>query len=225
MSRSIQQGKGLVNKYIGDAIMAIFGILIEPEYQADHAAAAAVEMQKSLRILNEDLKKAGLPEIRTGIGIHKGKVLAGNIGSSSRMEYTVIGDTVNVASRIEGLTRYFANGVVISDEVRSGFKGIHDFNYRFLTRIRVKGRSTPVALFEVLDGLPGLEKDLKIKTASLFEAGVNSYFKKEFDEAQKIFLPLLRTLPDDKILLHYSHRCEMILKEGIPDHWDGIENS
>ncbi|HBD94470.1 MAG: hypothetical protein A2015_06440 [Spirochaetes bacterium GWF1_31_7] len=224
MSQSISENSGLVNKYIGDAIMAIFGVLNESDEQADHAILSAIQMQKTLKKLNTLFVNEGLPEIKNGIGIHKGKVLAGNIGSATRMEFTVIGDTVNVASRIEGLTKLYASGIVVSQDVLSGIVNPQQFNYRFLMKVRVKGRKTPVLLYEILDGLEEHDKNIKIATKSLFEEAVTLYYNRRIAEALSIFNQLLKQLPDDKIVVHYAKRCAEHSGVIIPDQWDGIEN-
>ena len=115
MCRCITAEGGLVNKYIGDAIMAIFGAPLAMDDHADAALRAALRMRTAWVELNTDLTAAGLPNIRIGIGIHTGPVVAGNIGSTSRMEYTVIGDTVNVASRIEGLCKELHHDLIITE--------------------------------------------------------------------------------------------------------------
>ncbi len=181
-------------------------------------------MQKTLKKLNTLFLKEGLPEIKNGIGIHKGKVLAGNIGSATRMEFTVIGDTVNVASRIEGLTKLYASGIVVSQDVLSGIVNPQQFNYRFLMKVRVKGRKTPVLLYEILDGLAEHDKNIKIATKSLFEEAVALYYNRRISEASSIFNQLLKQLPDDKIIVHYTKRCSELSGVIIPDQWDGIEN-
>ena len=109
---------GFVNKFIGDAILAVFGAPAELENQAEKALQAALEMRNALVELNNEFAADNIPNIRIGIGIHSGPVIAGNIGSESRMEYTVIGDTVNTASRLEGLCKEFGKDLIISADVK-----------------------------------------------------------------------------------------------------------
>ncbi len=140
---------GVVDKYIGDAIMAVFGAPVPKPDDAVRAVRAAVKMRSALVHLNERLATRGLGPLRTGIGVHTGEVVAGNIGSEERMEYTVIGDAVNVASRLETSTKDLGGlGVLISDDTWALVKGHIDA--RPVKEITVKGRARPVMTYEVL---------------------------------------------------------------------------
>jgi adenylate cyclase len=150
----VMQEDGVVDKYIGDAIMAVFGAPVPKPEDAVNAVRAAVRMRRSLRRLNERLAARGLPTLRTGIGIHTGEVVAGNIGSEKRMEYTVIGDAVNLASRLETSTKELGVNVLISDDTYELTK--HAIEARPVREITVKGRKQPVMTYEVL-GLSGEE--------------------------------------------------------------------
>jgi adenylate cyclase len=143
---------GAVDKYIGDAIMAVFGAPIPGPKDAENAVRAAVEMRRKLSLLNESLVARGLAPLRTGIGIHTGEVVAGNIGSEARMEYTVIGDAVNLASRLESNTKDMGVDVLISAATYERTRHIVDA--RPVREISVKGRAQPVMTYEVLGLLP-----------------------------------------------------------------------
>jgi adenylate cyclase len=138
---------GVVDKYIGDAIMAVFGAPVPSADDAKNAVRAAVRMRAALVKLNERLKAKGKPELATGIGLHTGVVVAGNIGSEARMEYTVIGDTVNVASRLEGTTKDLNVGILVSEDTKAQLDD--SFVTRPLTKVTVKGRAQPVMTYEV----------------------------------------------------------------------------
>lgn len=225
MSQAISSYDGLVNKYIGDAVMALFGVLTNSPLQADMAVGAAVAMQKNLAQLNTEFVSEGLPVIQSGIGIHKGKVLAGNIGCSARMEYTVIGDVVNAASRIEGLTKHLADGVAISGEVKNALQDPNRYHYRFLARAIVKGKEIPVELFEIIDGLSDPGQEARLASIPDYENAVTLYYKRDFTGAQKIFVMLAEKLPRDKILQYYIRQCGRYAAEGVPHDWEGLENS
>ena len=148
----VMQEDGVVDKYIGDAIMAVFGAPVPKADDAIHAVRAAVRMRHALAHLNQRLTERGLAPLRTGIGIHTGEVIAGNIGSERRMEYTVIGDAVNLASRLESSTKDLGVNVLISEDTYQLTK--HMVEARQVKEITVKGRAQPVMTYEVL-GLKG----------------------------------------------------------------------
>ncbi len=146
------QEDGVVDKYIGDAIMAVFGAPVPKADDAANAVRAAARMRSALRDLNKRLEARGLPKLRTGIGLHTGEVVAGNIGSEKRMEYTVIGDAVNLASRLESSTKDLGVNVLVSEDTYALTKDIAE--YRRVKEITVKGRSAPVMTYELV-GLKG----------------------------------------------------------------------
>ncbi|HEY8075067.1 MAG TPA: adenylate/guanylate cyclase domain-containing protein, partial [Labilithrix sp.] len=146
------QEDGVVDKYIGDAIMAVFGAPVPKKDDAQRAVRAAVRMRKALADLNVKLAARGKPPIKTGIGIHTGEVVAGNIGSEARMEYTVIGDAVNLASRLESSTKDLGVNVLISEDTKNFLDD--EFEVRAVKEIHVKGRAAPVMTYEVV-GMKG----------------------------------------------------------------------
>jgi adenylate cyclase len=150
---------GVVDKYIGDAIMAVFGAPVPKPDDAANAVRAAVRMRRALATLNQRLVARGAPPLRTGIGIHTGEVVAGNIGSERRMEYTVIGDAVNLASRLESSTKELGVNVLVSEDTYALAKDA--VVVRPVREITVKGRHQPVMTYEVLGlaGEPRLEAD------------------------------------------------------------------
>jgi adenylate cyclase len=162
----VMEENGVVDKYIGDAIMAVFGAPVPKPGDAVNAVRAAVRMRTALRHLNARLAERGIPALRTGIGIHTGPVVAGNIGSEKRMEYTVIGDAVNLASRLESNTKDLGVNVLISDDTYQRVKDV--ISARPVREITVKGRKQPVMTYEVLGivGEPPLEASDSTKAAS-----------------------------------------------------------
>jgi adenylate cyclase len=148
MVSAVMKNNGVVDKYIGDAIMAVFGAPVPTPEDAQNAVRAAVDMRDALARLNKRLAERGAPEIRTGIGIHTGEVVAGNIGSEQRMEYTVIGDAVNLASRLESSTKELGVGIVMSDTTWELTRDVVES--RAVREITVKGREQPVMTYEVL---------------------------------------------------------------------------
>jgi adenylate cyclase len=148
MVESVMHHHGVVDKFIGDAIMAVFGAPVPEPDDALRAVKAALAMQARLRKINEVFKARGLPEIRTGIGLHFGQVVAGNIGHVERMEYTVIGDTVNLASRLEGMTKELDSDVVMSADLYE--QVAHQVDAEPLQRIKVKGRDRDVMVYRLI---------------------------------------------------------------------------
>jgi adenylate cyclase len=153
MVESVMHHHGVVDKFIGDAIMAVFGAPVPEPDDALRAIRAALEMQARLRKINEVFKARGLPEIRTGIGLHSGQVVAGNIGHVERMEYTVIGDTVNLASRLEGMTKELDCDVVMSEDLYKQVE--NEVLAEPLQRIKVKGRDRDVMVYRLVGLKPG----------------------------------------------------------------------
>lgn len=145
MSHVIETHQGVIDKYIGDAIMALFGVPIDIENSPQQAVKAALSMKVSLDILNNELVKENLSPINIGIGINTGAVVAGNMGSSHRLNYTVIGDCVNLAARLEGLTKYFGVTVIVSESTAKDCKDIH---FRELGSVLVKGKKDSIQIFE-----------------------------------------------------------------------------
>ena len=147
------QHHGVVDKFIGDAIMAVFGAPVPHPDDPLHAVKAALEMRVRLQKINEAFKERGLPEIRTGIGLHSGQVVAGNMGHAERMEYTVIGDAVNLASRLEGMTKELQCDVILSEDLFIQVESHVDTEP--LHKIKVKGRDQEVMVYRLI----GLKSD------------------------------------------------------------------
>ena len=146
LGKCIAAHHGIINKYIGDAIMAIFGAPVKSENSARDAFLAALDMRKALVEVNEDFKKEGFPEVHFGIGIHTGPVFAGTIGAENRMEYTVIGDTVNTASRLESLCKTYTKDLILS-EASAEKLGKEDSKLSFIAEAEIRGKSQPMKLY------------------------------------------------------------------------------
>ncbi len=152
MEKCISAHKGIINKYIGDCVMAIFGAPVENENHAADAFLAAMEMREELKSVNTQLKEKGLPQIRQGIGLHSGLVTAGNIGAADRMEYTVIGDTVNVASRIQGLCKEYKKDFLMSEAAVKEMGGTYAAGVKkpkFLCESAIRGKEEKIRLYRV----------------------------------------------------------------------------
>jgi adenylate cyclase len=139
--------KGTLDKFLGDGLMVLFGAPMEDPNQEEHAISAAVEMQRQLKVLCENWQLQGRAPIRIGIGIHTGTAIVGNVGSSQRMEYTAIGDTVNVAARLEAATKQFETGILVSETTWSATQG--NFNVRDVGPVHIRGRGAAVQVYAV----------------------------------------------------------------------------
>ncbi|MGC1248861.1 MAG: ATP-binding protein [Spirulinaceae cyanobacterium] len=202
----IRNHRGFIDKYIGDAIMALF-----PE-SSDDALQAAMAMQRQVEIYNEESISKGYPRINIGIGLHTGTLMLGTIGEEERMESTVISDAVNLASRLEGLTKSYGASLLVSEYTIFNIEEPEKYASRFLGRVRVKGKREPVGVFEIYEADPEPLKELKTKTRASFEQAVIFYYQEQFAQAWYAFKALLQQNSQDLVLQSYVKRCERILR-------------
>ena len=221
MVENIAANHGVLDKYIGDALMVHFGILGDKKRPADRAVKAAVEMALALNGFNTDQRSREEPEVRTGIGIHTGELVAGNIGAPNRMEFTVIGDSVNLASRVEGLTKLFGAKIMITELTLEALEERKDFSIRPLAPIVVKGKSRPVQMYEVFDADEEIIKQRKILVAREIDEGLSLYRTKKFTEAKHFFKQLLQTYGEDRLLQFYIDQSDHYSKHPPSGIWDG----
>ncbi|EHQ07350.1 adenylate/guanylate cyclase domain-containing protein [Leptonema illini] len=201
----IRKNNGFIDKYLGDGLMALF-----PE-GAEDALQAALEIQKAINVFNEELTQWGRPAIRVGAGIHTGRLMLGTVGEQERMDGTVISDAVNLASRIEGLTRSYGSSIVISEESLVRLEDPNKFCYRFLGKVRVKGKTEPVSVFEVFDLDPTEMRIVKQVTRTEFEKGIMALHRGEYDEARKLFEGILRANPEDEAAALYIRKLDKLV--------------
>lgn len=204
---------GFVNKFEGDAIMAFWGAPLADGRQAARAMHAALRCQEDLLALNDEFAAAGLPRLGMRVGINSGEVIVGNIGSRQRFEYTVIGDAVNLASRLEGINKQYGTRIICG--ALAGEMAAAEIALRRLDRVRVKGKQVPEEIFEVAAvregaGMPprGLEE---------FDRGLRLYFSGDFASAAGVFA----ALPDDPAARVFARRCAFLLADP-PKDWDGV---
>lgn len=203
----IRKNGGFIDKYLGDGVMALF------PNSSDEAVQAAIEMRYEISKYNEERKKAGLIEIDAGIGIHLGTLILGTIGDSQRMQGTVISDSVNLASRLEGLTKEFGVSVIISKDIFDKLENPEKYCYRFLGNSSVKGKSEKTAVFEIYSADNSDLKELKNRTKIDFEAGVYFYNTAQFIEAAERFKKVCEVNDSDKIAKIYLKKsCDEINK-------------
>lgn len=217
MEPVISRNHGFIDKYIGDSIMALFTGNVE------NAIDAAIEMRAVLTDINLHRKFENKLSVSSGIGIHTGNLMLGIVGGHGRMDGTVVSDAVNLASRVEGLTKIYGASIIISQDTLIKLEDPGRYNYRFLDVVKVKGKKEAVYIFEILDGEPEEVKRLKIETKPEFGQALQLYKNKEFDEADRLFRKVLKINPHDRGAELYIIRCKNILEFGIPEHWDGVE--
>jgi class 3 adenylate cyclase/HAMP domain-containing protein len=213
---AVRKNNGFIDKYLGDGIMALF-----PENPED-AVKATIDMQLAMKRYNNLRMKRGEKPIKFGVGIHTGQMMLGTIGEEKRMEGTVISDAVNLAARMEDLTKLYGTLIIVSSDTLNHLENPSDYNYRFLDRVMVKGKKQWVDIFEVFDCDESITIERKITTKKDFEDGIAFYQKKNIPAARKCFNRVLNIHPDDQAATLYLHRCEHFDKYGIPADWDGI---
>jgi adenylate cyclase len=219
MTEIVFRHDGVLDKYIGDALMAFWGA---PMAQPDHAARAcrtALDMVHRLGELQADWARRGRPRLEVGIGINTGSMVVGNMGSRSRLAYTVVGDAVNVAARLEGLSKEYGVRVVVGEGTRKAAGAA--FEYRFLDVVAVKGRSEPLAVHEVLAEAGALLPGRRAWLAR-YDEGIGQYRARRFEEARTVFAALLGEAPADGPAGLYLRRSEALLASPPPADWDGV---
>lgn len=223
ITQIIMQHNGIIDKYIGDAVMAFWGAPASDKLQAFHACKAALTFKKRLHDLNRKWHFEGKPELPTRIGIHTGEVIVGNVGSSDRMNYTALGDTVNLASRLEGVNKFYGTEVIISHDL------YHEVEDKVLVRpldiVAVKGKNKGVKIYELLaltkDDPALLPTDLQTELSARFSKAYSLYLSQQWDQAIELFSSIAQQFGADQPTKMYLDRCKE-LKENPPGKdWDG----
>ncbi|RLA91087.1 MAG: adenylate/guanylate cyclase domain-containing protein [Deltaproteobacteria bacterium] len=210
---------GIIDKYEGDAIMAFWGA---PLSQPDHAARAclaALEQQRQLSKLRSEWQSRGLPQFSARMGINTGEVVVGNLGSNTRFDFTVIGDAVNLASRLEGANKSYDSGILISETTAVQAEG--QVELRELDLLAVKGRATPVRVYEVLAPKGQLEA-VMVQVRELFAQGLALYRQQRWTEAQALFQQVLELCPLDGPAQKFLARCQTLVGQNLGPDWDGV---
>ena len=210
---------GLLDKYMGDAIMAIWGAPLD---QSDHplrACYTALEMVEELHLLQHKWATEGMPRLNIGIGINAGPMVVGNMGSERRFDYTVMGDSVNLGSRLEGLNKLYGTNIIISEMTYERVQG--EILGRELALVRVKGKDQPVKIYELLSRRAKTLPEQKA-LAEEFQAALGEYRNRNWETARKIFQSILERYPEDGPGRLYVERCQTLEKTPPPEDWDGV---
>jgi class 3 adenylate cyclase len=193
----IRQYNGFIDKYIGDAVMALF-------VDATEAVQASIEIYKQLVLDETTAVKVGRDGINIGIGIHTGSVMMGIIGETERLSSTVISKNVNMASRLESLTKQTKSGMLISRETLNKIPNANElFKYRFIGLIQAAGVNEVVGVFDMLDAMPAHTRDIRLATKEMFESGIRNYHMKEYKTACERFEYVTNADPTDKCAANY----------------------
>jgi adenylate cyclase len=219
MSDVIFRHEGTIDKYMGDAIMAFWGA---PKAQPDHArraCLAALEMCQELERLNAELKAEGLPRLEMGVGINTGFMAVGNMGSERRFDYTVMGDAVNLASRLEGLNKEYGTSIVVSESTLA--QAGPDLRSRFVDLVAVKGKKEPTAVHELIPANGTVDAEHEAALAA-YQRGIERYRAGDFAGALPHFEQALGQNGHDGPVLLYLERCREMLDSPPPADWDGV---
>ncbi len=216
----IQVEGGMLDKFIGDAIMAGFGIPVAHGDDADRALRCAVAMVRALGQWNDERQRAGRKPLEIGIGLNTDTVVSGNIGSAKRMDYTMIGDGVNLASRLESACKQYHTRILISENTYGRLRGT--YRIRDIDDVVVKGKTRPVRIYEVLEYHDEESFPQLMEVVGYFKEGRAAYRKGEWERAGKAFREALRLNPGDGLSRLYVDRCRQLAADPPAQPWDGV---
>lgn len=215
----IQREEGMLDKFIGDALMAAFGIPVSHEDDADRALRTSIAMMRELHAWNQARLADGKLAVDIGIGLNSDQVVSGNIGSKKRMDYTIIGDGVNLAARLESACKQYGAHILVSEFTYRALRGT--YRMRELDIVVVQGKTKPVAIYEVLDYHTEDSYPQLVEAMGLFRNGLLSYRKRNWGAASKLFQEVLALHPGDKAASLYVERCARLVASPPPPDWDG----
>ena len=222
MNDPIHKNSGFIDKFIGDAVMALFDRPTGTNTdKAQDAIRAALGLRNAIDLYNEHRANCNYPPVNIGIGIHFGPVIIGTVGSDDRMDTTVIGDSVNIAFRLEALAPKFNTDIVVSAQTLQQANAEDLFEYRLLDWVRVKGRKTPIEVYEVIDHQDVDVKKLKLANAKLIEQGLAFRKEQKWQQAINQFEQALAISPKDSLAAHHLEQCAKLQHTELAADWDG----
>jgi adenylate cyclase len=220
MTEIVLKNDGTLDKYEGDLVMAFWGAPIELDNNALHACTAALEMQESLVQIREKWSAEGKPNVHVRIGLNTGEMVVGNMGGVGKFDYTVIGDSVNLGSRLEGANKEYGTYIMASERTQDMVKEY--FVFRELDLLIVKGKTKPIKVFELLGRKSNGVAQEKISAVGEYHKGLEMYRRKEFAAAIQQFAKALAIDPSDEPSRLYTERSQALLTTPPPDNWDGV---
>jgi len=222
MNEPIHKNNGFIDKFIGDAVMALFDRPAGTNTdKAQDAIRAALDLRYAINLYNQHRANCDYPPVNIGIGIHFGPVIIGTVGSDDRMDTTVIGDSVNIAYRLEALAPKYNTDIVISAQTLQQAEAKGLFEYRLLDWVRVKGRKSPIEVYEIIDHQDAKVKQLKLANAELIEQGLGYRKERQWEQAKTHFQQALKINPDDSLVLHHLEQCALLQNTELAEDWDG----
>lgn len=221
MVKIVFENSGSLDKFIGDAVMAVWGNIKSSGAHSDgrNAVAAALAMNKALVKLNADWKARGIKELAIGIGVNYGEAIVGEMGSAEKVEFTAIGDPVNLASRLEGLTKEYHLDLLLGENMAPLVRDA--YTLRTVDYVQVKGKTKPVDVFTVIGDSPTKAGSV-LPWLAHYEAGVQLYRQRRFSDALKEFEESLKIKPDDYLTSMYLKRCQALIETPPGESWDGV---
>ena len=216
ISPIIRMNRGFIDKYLGDSIMALFPT------EADEVVEAAIGMHKAMTQFNEKYIAPGSPSVQIGIGVHVGELMLGVVGESQRMETTVFSDAVNVTTQLEGLTRHYDVGLVVSEHVMARLSERDRYKFRVLDKVQVNGHSEPLVIYEIFEGNPDALIERKLGTQANYEESLRLYYDRKFTQANLLIAQALAKDPDDRVLQLHQERIAEAVSRGVADDWLGV---
>lgn len=218
MTGVIRQHRGTLDKYIGDAIMAFWGAPVPDAEHAERAVAAALAMQERMVVLGQEFEQRGWPVLTIGIGINSGVMTVGDMGSDVRKAYTVMGDAVNLGSRLEGLTKQYGVGILAGETTRAAVEG---YVWREIDRVRVKGKAEPVAIYEPIGREGSVEKAF-LDEIKLWQQTLRLYRAQDWDQAELQLMNLSRLSGGHRLYAMYADRVQKLRQAPPGEGWDGV---
>lgn len=227
VGREVLEMDGTIDKFIGDAVMAFWNAPVHQENHSALACEAALRARDANRLLNDAWESMGIPSMHTRFGLHMGEAVVGNVGSEDRINYTALGSSVNLASRLEGLNKYYGTSILASETVKE--RAGERFVFRSVGMVMPKGTTIPVKVYELLGCIPGKGDDCIAVSQSLYdfidqwEKAHQFYFEQRFDDAARLFGEMAAAVPEDRLASIMMEKCCQYHADPPGDGWNGID--